>query len=36
MTKESIRRPVSLEARDPEVYEVVTHMAGPAGALRSG
>ncbi len=33
MTKESIRRPVSLEARDPEVYEVVTHMAGPAGAL---
>ncbi len=33
MTKEPIGEPVSLEAHDPEVYDVVTHAAGPTGAL---
>lgn len=33
MTKQPIREPVSLEAHDPKVYDVVTQVAGPAGAL---
>ncbi len=33
MTKESIRRPVFLEARDPEVYEVVMTWQDLKGAL---
>jgi len=33
MTKEPIGEPVSLEAHDPEVYDVITHAAGPTGAL---